>query len=111
MPDPPGDLQLSCDHGEDGKVQASWSAPDKAHGLIREYIVSSRSRLGFDPSGVGPEPANAFNSVKKVEYSEEGGLDWTSQRCSATKLEVKDLQSDTLYRFRVRTNTHTHTHL
>ncbi|XP_029700330.1 sortilin-related receptor isoform X2 [Takifugu rubripes] len=74
LPDPPGNLQLSCDHGEDGKVQVSWSAPDKAHGLIREYIV---------------------------EYSEKGGLDWTSQRCSATKLEVKDLQSDTLYKFRV----------
>lgn len=40
VPDPPGNLQLSCDHGEDGKVQVSWSAPDKAHGLIREYIVS-----------------------------------------------------------------------
>lgn len=40
MPDPPRNLQLSCDHGEDGKVEVSWSPPDKAHGLVREYIVS-----------------------------------------------------------------------
>lgn len=40
VPDPPRNLQLSCDHGEDGKVEVSWSPPDKTHGLIREYIVS-----------------------------------------------------------------------
>lgn len=40
VPDPPRNLQLSCDNGEDGKVQVSWSPPDKGHGLIREYIVS-----------------------------------------------------------------------
>lgn len=43
VPDPPRNLQLSCDHGEDGKVEVSWSPPDKGHGLIREYIVSSFS--------------------------------------------------------------------
>uniref|UniRef100_H3DA53 Sortilin-related receptor n=1 Tax=Tetraodon nigroviridis TaxID=99883 RepID=H3DA53_TETNG len=74
LPDPPRNLQLSCDRGEDGKVDVSWSPPDKTHGLIREYIV---------------------------EFSEKGGLEWTSHRCSATQLEVKDLQPDTLYRFRV----------
>lgn len=43
VPDPPRNLQLSCDHGEDGKVEVSWNPPDKGHGLIREYIVSSFS--------------------------------------------------------------------
>lgn len=41
VPDPPRNLQLSCDNGEDGTVEVSWSPPDKGHGLIREYIVSS----------------------------------------------------------------------
>uniref|UniRef100_A0A3Q3K6Z2 Fibronectin type-III domain-containing protein n=1 Tax=Monopterus albus TaxID=43700 RepID=A0A3Q3K6Z2_MONAL len=40
VPDPPRNLQLSCDNSEDGKVQVSWTAPDKGHSLIREYIVS-----------------------------------------------------------------------
>lgn len=40
VPDPPRNLQLSCDHGEDGKVEVSWTPPDKGNGLIREYIVS-----------------------------------------------------------------------
>ncbi|XP_042370741.1 sortilin-related receptor-like [Plectropomus leopardus] len=40
LPDPPRNLQLSCDNGEDGTVEVSWSPPDKGHGLIREYIVS-----------------------------------------------------------------------
>lgn len=40
VPDPPRNLQLSCDNGEDGTVEVSWSPPDKGHGLIREYIVS-----------------------------------------------------------------------
>ncbi|XP_061574688.1 sortilin-related receptor isoform X2 [Cololabis saira] len=74
LPDPPGNLQLSCNHREDGMVLVSWSPPDKAHGLIREYIV---------------------------EYSERGGVDWTSQRCTETSTEVKELQPDALYRFRV----------
>nr|XP_040048113.1 sortilin-related receptor [Gasterosteus aculeatus aculeatus] len=74
LPDPPRNLQLSCDNGEDGTVEASWSPPDKGHGLVREYIV---------------------------EYSERGGPDWTSQRCTTTSSEVKELQPDTLYRFRV----------
>ncbi|XP_039986583.1 sortilin-related receptor isoform X1 [Xiphias gladius] len=74
VPDPPRNLQLSCDNGEDGTVEVSWSPPDKGHGLIREYIV---------------------------EYSERGGLDWTSQRCTTTNIEVKELQPETLYRFRV----------
>uniref|UniRef100_A0A667YBH8 Sortilin related receptor 1 n=1 Tax=Myripristis murdjan TaxID=586833 RepID=A0A667YBH8_9TELE len=74
LPDPPRNLQLSCDNAEDGTVEASWSPPDKAHGLVREYIV---------------------------EYSESGGLEWTSQRSTTTVTEVKELQPDTLYRFRV----------
>ncbi|XP_069003442.1 sortilin-related receptor isoform X1 [Embiotoca jacksoni] len=74
LPDPPRNLQLTCDNGEDGTVEVSWNPPDKGHGLIREYIV---------------------------EYSERGGLDWTSQRSTQTSAEVKELQSDTLYRFRV----------
>lgn len=40
VPDPPRNLQLSCDNSEDGKVEVSWSPPDKAHGLVREYLVS-----------------------------------------------------------------------
>ncbi|XP_034404958.1 sortilin-related receptor [Cyclopterus lumpus] len=74
LPDPPRNLQLSCDNGEDGMVDASWSPPDKGHGLVREYIV---------------------------EYSERGAVDWTSQRCSTNSSAVKELQPDTLYRFRV----------
>uniref|UniRef100_A0A665VUR0 Sortilin-related receptor n=1 Tax=Echeneis naucrates TaxID=173247 RepID=A0A665VUR0_ECHNA len=74
LPDPPRNLQLTSDNAEDGTVQVSWSPPDKGHGLIREYIV---------------------------EYSERGGLEWTSQRCTTTSTEVKELQPDTLYRFRV----------
>ncbi|KAM7413680.1 hypothetical protein PAMA_020860 [Pampus argenteus] len=74
LPDPPRNLQLSCDKGEDGTVEVSWSPPDKTHGLIREYIV---------------------------EYSERGVLDWTSQRSTTTSTEVKELQPETLYRFRV----------
>uniref|UniRef100_A0A8C8H4J4 Fibronectin type-III domain-containing protein n=1 Tax=Oncorhynchus tshawytscha TaxID=74940 RepID=A0A8C8H4J4_ONCTS len=73
LPDPPRNLQLSCDHGEDGMVEASWSAPDKAHGLIREYIV---------------------------EYSEKG-VEWFSQRSTGNSVEVKNLQPSTLYKFRV----------
>ncbi|CAB1348795.1 unnamed protein product, partial [Coregonus sp. 'balchen'] len=64
---------LSCDNGEDGTVEASWSAPDKAHGLIREYIV---------------------------EYSEKG-VEWFSQRSTGNSAEVKNLQPSTLYKFRV----------
>ncbi|XP_062275245.1 sortilin-related receptor [Scomber scombrus] len=74
LPDPPRNLQLSCDNGEDGTVEVSWSSPDKGHGLIREYIV---------------------------EYSEKGEVDWTSQRSPTTSAEVKQLQPETLYRFRV----------
>ncbi|CAB1347775.1 unnamed protein product [Coregonus sp. 'balchen'] len=70
---PPRNLQLSCDNGEDGTVEASWSAPDKAHGLIREYIV---------------------------EYSEKG-VEWFSQRSTGNGAEVKNLQPSTLYKFRV----------
>ncbi|KAK6296810.1 hypothetical protein J4Q44_G00329520 [Coregonus suidteri] len=73
LPDPPRNLQLSCDNGEDGTVEASWSAPDKAHGLIREYIV---------------------------EYSEKG-VEWFSQRSTGNGAEVKNLQPSTLYKFRV----------
>uniref|UniRef100_A0A7N6BZE7 Fibronectin type-III domain-containing protein n=1 Tax=Anabas testudineus TaxID=64144 RepID=A0A7N6BZE7_ANATE len=74
VPDPPRNLQLSCDNSEDGKVEVSWSPPDKAHGLVREYLV---------------------------EYSERGHLDWMSQRCTTNRTEVKELQPDTLYSFRV----------
>lgn len=42
VPDPPQNLQLSSDNAEDGTVLCSWSPPDKAHGLIREYIVSEK---------------------------------------------------------------------
>ncbi|XP_014834487.1 PREDICTED: sortilin-related receptor-like [Poecilia mexicana] len=40
FPDPPRNLQLTCDSNEDGTVKVSWSPPDNSHGLIREYIVS-----------------------------------------------------------------------
>ncbi|MEQ2168720.1 hypothetical protein GOODEAATRI_017702, partial [Goodea atripinnis] len=73
LPDPPRNLQLTCDSGEDGTVKVSWKAPDNRHGLIREYIV---------------------------EYSEDGVSDWTSQRSTKISTEVKELQPDTLYRFR-----------
>uniref|UniRef100_A0A674CLN2 Sortilin-related receptor, L(DLR class) A repeats containing n=1 Tax=Salmo trutta TaxID=8032 RepID=A0A674CLN2_SALTR len=73
LPDPPRNLQLSCDNGEDGTVEASWSVPDKAHGLIREYIV---------------------------EYSEKG-VEWFSQRSTGNGVEVKNLLPSTLYKFRV----------
>uniref|UniRef100_A0A8C3A547 Sortilin-related receptor n=1 Tax=Cyclopterus lumpus TaxID=8103 RepID=A0A8C3A547_CYCLU len=39
--------------------------------------------------------------VCQVEYSERGAVDWTSQRCSTNSSAVKELQPDTLYRFRV----------
>ncbi|XP_076833567.1 LOW QUALITY PROTEIN: sortilin-related receptor [Brachyhypopomus gauderio] len=74
LPDPPQALQLRCDNSEDGTVLCSWSAPDNAHGLIREYIV---------------------------EYSEKGSSEWFSQRSISTSMEVKSLQSSALYRFRV----------
>ncbi|XP_035241564.1 sortilin-related receptor-like [Anguilla anguilla] len=74
LPDPPRDLQLSCDNGEDGTVVCSWNPPDKAHGLIREYLV---------------------------EYSQTGSAEWTSQRSITTTTEVHSLQPSALYRFRV----------
>lgn len=46
--------------------------------------------------------------VCQVEYSEQGAVDWTSQRCITTNTEVKELQQDTLYSFRVR---YTHTYV
>ncbi|KAJ8266258.1 hypothetical protein GJAV_G00128370 [Gymnothorax javanicus] len=72
LPGPPTHLQLSSDNKEDGSVVCSWSPPDNAHGLIREYIV---------------------------EYSDSA--EWSSQTVSDTSTEVKNLQSSTLYRFRV----------
>ncbi|KAF3847223.1 hypothetical protein F7725_020251, partial [Dissostichus mawsoni] len=42
LPDPPRNLQLSCDNSEDGTVDVSWKTPDKGHGLIREYISAWR---------------------------------------------------------------------
>ncbi|XP_059389149.1 sortilin-related receptor-like isoform X1 [Carassius carassius] len=74
LPDPPQNLQLSSDNAEDGTVLCSWSPPDKAHGLIREYIV---------------------------EYSEKDSAEWFSQRSTSTNAEVKNLQPSSLYRFRV----------
>uniref|UniRef100_A0A8C2JVI8 Sortilin-related receptor, L(DLR class) A repeats containing n=1 Tax=Cyprinus carpio TaxID=7962 RepID=A0A8C2JVI8_CYPCA len=74
LPDPPQNLQLSSDNAEDGTVLCSWSPPDKAHGLIREYIV---------------------------EYSEKDSAEWFSQRSTSTNAEVKNLQPSLLYRFRV----------
>ncbi|KAJ8397179.1 hypothetical protein AAFF_G00440130 [Aldrovandia affinis] len=74
LPDPPRDLQLSCDSGEDGTVICSWNPPDKAHGLIREYLV---------------------------EYSKTGSVEWASQRSSGTRTEIRSLQPSALYRFRV----------
>ncbi|KAL0973055.1 hypothetical protein UPYG_G00198300 [Umbra pygmaea] len=73
LPDPPRNLQLSCDDREDGTVEVSWNTPDKTHGLIREYIV---------------------------EYSETC-VEWLSQRSLSNSAEVKDLQPSTLYHFRV----------
>uniref|UniRef100_A0A3P8V3B2 Sortilin-related receptor n=1 Tax=Cynoglossus semilaevis TaxID=244447 RepID=A0A3P8V3B2_CYNSE len=74
VPDPPQNLQLSCDNSEDGTVQVSWTPPDKGHGLVRVYIV---------------------------EYSDREGVEWMSQRSFTTNIEVKELQPDKLYRFRV----------
>uniref|UniRef100_A0A673KHH9 Sortilin-related receptor n=1 Tax=Sinocyclocheilus rhinocerous TaxID=307959 RepID=A0A673KHH9_9TELE len=74
LPDPPQNLQLSSDNAEDGTVLCSWNPPDKAHGLIREYIV---------------------------EYSEKDSAEWFSQRSTSTNAEVKNLQPSSLYRFRV----------
>ncbi|XP_035288047.1 sortilin-related receptor-like isoform X1 [Anguilla anguilla] len=74
LPDPPTHLQLSSDRGEDGTVVCSWSPPDNAHGLIREYIV---------------------------EYSESGSAEWSSQSSSSNSTEVKNLQPSALYSFRV----------
>lgn len=42
VPDPPQNLQLNSDNAEDGTVLCSWNPPDKAHGLVREYIVSEK---------------------------------------------------------------------
>uniref|UniRef100_A0A671K1R9 Sortilin-related receptor n=1 Tax=Sinocyclocheilus anshuiensis TaxID=1608454 RepID=A0A671K1R9_9TELE len=61
LPDPPQNLQLSSDNAEDGTVLCSWSPPDKAHGLIREYIV---------------------------EYSEKDSAEWYSQRIVSCTLLV-----------------------
>ncbi|RVE64659.1 hypothetical protein OJAV_G00128190 [Oryzias javanicus] len=74
LPDPPTNLQLSCLNEEDGTVKVSWDPPSRGHGLIREYIV---------------------------EYSQRGGFEWTSQRASETTAAVKDLQPESLYKFRV----------
>ncbi|KAG5836889.1 hypothetical protein ANANG_G00233470 [Anguilla anguilla] len=65
----------SC-HVTTGRM-AQWFAPgtpDKAHGLIREYLV---------------------------EYSQTGSAEWTSQRSITTTTEVHSLQPSALYRFRV----------
>ncbi|XP_051965527.1 sortilin-related receptor-like [Xyrauchen texanus] len=74
LPDPPQGLQLSCGNEQDGTVLCSWSPPDKAHGLVREYIV---------------------------EYSEKNSAEWFSKRSSVTTAQVKNLQPSLLYRFRV----------
>ncbi|XP_046891253.1 sortilin-related receptor isoform X1 [Hypomesus transpacificus] len=74
LPDPPRNLQLSCDRGEEGSVLVSWSPPDKTHGLLREYIV---------------------------EYSDRSSVEWSSLRSTSASVEVKNLQSNTLYSFRV----------
>ncbi|KAL4608616.1 sortilin-related receptor [Arapaima gigas] len=74
LPDPPRNLQLSCDNSQDGTVVCSWQPPDQAHGLIREYIV---------------------------EYNGGSSTEWTSQRSTSTSTEVKNLQPSALYRFRV----------
>lgn len=67
MPDPPRNLQLTCDSGEDGTVKASWNAPDNGHGLIREYIVSdfqSESDVFFILAGFSQFPDKVV--VEKV---------------------------------------------
>ncbi|XP_061637060.1 sortilin-related receptor isoform X1 [Phyllopteryx taeniolatus] len=74
LPEPPRNLQLSCDNSKDGSVDVSWSPPDKGNGLIREYIV---------------------------EYSEHTAIEWMSQRSTTNNTEVKELQPDTQYKFRV----------
>ncbi|KAK0145654.1 Sortilin-related receptor [Merluccius polli] len=74
VPDPPRNLQLTCDNWEDGTVDVSWSPPDKAHGLIREYIV---------------------------HFKEKSASEWTYQRTPTTKAIVTELVPSTLYMFRV----------
>ncbi|XP_061538012.1 sortilin-related receptor isoform X2 [Phycodurus eques] len=74
LPEPPRNLQLSCDNSKDGSVDVSWSPPDKGNGLIREYIV---------------------------EYSEQTAIEWMSQRSTTNSTEVKELQPDIQYKFRV----------
>ncbi|XP_039862395.1 sortilin-related receptor isoform X1 [Simochromis diagramma] len=75
LPDPPRNLQLSCDNnGVDGTVVVSWSPPDKSNGLIREYIV---------------------------EYSVFQSADWTSARSKSETTKVYELRPETQYNFRV----------
>ncbi|KAG7282266.1 hypothetical protein CRUP_033793 [Coryphaenoides rupestris] len=74
VPDPPRNLQLVCDNWEDGTVDVSWSPPDKAHGLIREYIV---------------------------QFKEKSASEWTYQRTPTTRAIVTDLVPSMLYMFRV----------
>ncbi|KAJ3591191.1 hypothetical protein NHX12_009138 [Muraenolepis orangiensis] len=74
VPDPPRNLQLTCDNWEDGRVDVSWSPPDKAHGLIREYIV---------------------------HFKEKSAPEWTYQRTPTTRAEVTELLPNALYMFRV----------
>ncbi|XP_048838564.1 LOW QUALITY PROTEIN: sortilin-related receptor [Brienomyrus brachyistius] len=74
LPDPPRDLQLSCDLSKEGTVLCSWQPPDPTHGLIREYIV---------------------------EYLAGGSVEWNSQRSTSTHAEVGGLRPSALYSFRV----------
>ncbi|XP_059930371.1 sortilin-related receptor [Gadus macrocephalus] len=74
VPNPPKNLQLTCDNWEDGTVDVSWSPPDQAHGLIREYIV---------------------------HYKENSDPEWTYQRTPTTRAIVTTLVPSTQYMFRV----------
>ncbi len=106
VPDPPQNLQLSIDNAEDGTVLCSWNHPDKAHGLIREYIVSEK------PSVLYRIYQHILISNQlvclQVEYSEKDSAEWYSQRSTITNAEVKNLQPSSLYRFRVRHSKNLH---
>lgn len=65
-------------------------------------VTHSRLALSVIQSWVINSLSDSICVCVQVEYSERGGVDWTSQRCTTTNTEVKDLQPDTLYSFRVR---------
>ncbi|KAK1153494.1 sortilin-related receptor [Acipenser oxyrinchus oxyrinchus] len=75
IPDPPQNLQLTCDAEESTSITVSWHPPVCTHGLVREYIV---------------------------EYSVKDSNEWTSQRSPNTNhTEIRNLQLNDLYSVRV----------